>query len=422
MKIALISARADPYIPPVDVHGGTVLMLNLIKALNALGHKVDIFTRLDKDKESESQARRYRASRQIEKGGMIYSINDLTTIFRLKYDSTGKEPDIWAEQLKESTSFLNNVYPFLEKNNYDVIHYFHLASIAGWKPLMGNLPFIHKSTFSPLFLSVGRKFETLSQERINDEKEILNTVSIVSCQSTGEIETIKKYYRLPEEKLVKVPLGVDSSIYYAKTEHKSKVPYILICPNSIKPQKRQLEMIEIIKNLKDSGHQFFTVFIGNIVEEEYYSKVLESCKRYELTSKETDVVPTRTDVINAGSEVLFLPCQEEKKLAEYIRIADVAVFPSTDEGFSLLNLDCMSCGTVPVCADIKEYVEYMQNGINALAIELSSGVAGFTKALDQLLRNPIQIAHLSSQAAQNAKNFSWSSLVLKQLEVYNKLK
>jgi len=421
MKIALISARADPFIPPVDVHGGTVLMLNLIKSLSKAGHEIDIFTRLDIDSATESQERRFRAKRQEEEGGSAKKISENVSIHRLPYKSSGFEPQVWSTQLDESTSFLINLRNYLDSNKYDVIHYFHLVSVAGWYKLGNTVPYVSKSTFSPLFLSVGRKFEKLSDERIADEKKILDEISFISCQSNGEIETIKQYYNISLNKLIKVPLGVDTSLYFPKKNYEINDTTILVCPNSIKPQKKQLEVIHIVNELKVKGYKVRVMFIGNIIDETYFAEMNSLIEKCSLSALSCTPEPDRDEIINLNKDIIFVPCQEESRLADYIRLADVAVFPSTDEGFSLLNLNCMACGTLPVCSNIKEYSEYMRNGFNAVAVDIDRGYKGFIEELELLLKNKEKINLLSKQSAESAQYFSWDSLINKQLNVYAKL-
>lgn len=187
MKIALITARADPYIHPIDVHGGTTLVLNLISSLVNKGHEVHVFTRLDEYDENNPQYKNVRALRQKEAGSGRVVLSKYLTVYRIPYVSYPETPEKWTSQLKESKEFLQNVHPYLQRLKPDVLHYFHLLSFVGWYSLFDEAPYLYKSTFSPLLLSVGRKFEVLPKERIEFEKKVLEQIPTISCQSSGTI-------------------------------------------------------------------------------------------------------------------------------------------------------------------------------------------------------------------------------------------
>lgn len=424
MKIALVSARADPYIPPVNVHGGTVVMLNLINSLSRLGHQVDIYTRLDKDLPSESKDRRFRARRQQEEGGAKQVIDKNTTMYRYPYDSSGEETNIWEKQFNESYTFLKEIQDPLERGQYDVIHYFHLASVSGWYKEYDRPPMIEKSTFSPLFLAAGRKFEKIAPEKLEIEKRILTDMPIVSGQSEGEVEKIIKHHGISNKKISMVPLGVDLSIFYSKDDFdyllKTK-EVILTCPNNIKPQKKQLEVLKVLKYLKDMNHRVLVSFIGNINDEEYLETMLSHIDENALTHTTYEGKFTRDGLISLSKDVIFIPSQREKVLANIIRSSDVAVFPSTDEGFSLVNLNCMACGVVPVCSDNKEYTYYMRPNENALSIPANEGWQSYANAVESLICDRDLLKALSENSAKSAKHFTWDTFVTNQIKVYESL-
>jgi len=426
MKIALITARADPYIHPIDVHGGTTLVLNLISSLVNKGHEVHVFTRLDEYNENNPQYKNVRALRQKEAGVGKVVMSEGLTVYRIPYVSYPETPEKWASQLKESKEFLQNVYPYLQNLKPDVLHYFHLLSFVGWYSLFDEVPYLNKSTFSPLLLSVGRKFEVLPKERIEFEKKVLEQIPTISCQSTGEISTITCNYGIAKEKIVKVPLGVNTAIYYPKLNFdrnriEDSKRTLLISPNSIKPQKKQMEAIRVLKYLQDRGHDVLLAFMGNIIDPEYMEQITKLISDLGLRLDYLEKVPSREEMLQLKTDALFLPTQSEQVLSDFIRSGDVAIFPSTDEGFSLMNINCMSCGTPPACSLIPEYSEYMKPNFNAIAVDIGKGWEGFALEIDYFLKNRNKLKKLSVNASESVQKFSWDSLIERQLLVYDTL-
>ncbi len=424
MRIALITARIDPFISPIDMDGGCVMVRNYIKSLYDFGHDIHVFTRLVEESPINSEQLNTKARMQKQAGVGKVKVNSRLTVYRLPYTSLNSEEKVWEKQLQESSSFLSNVKVYLDAQSFDVYHYFHLLSIAGWYLLDSEIPFIEKTTFSPLFLSIGRQFEYLPDARIDMERKILERVPAVSGQSNGELKTIRKSYGIEDEKLVKVPLGVDTSIFYPKEEFDSVTTnkkVILISPNSIKPQKRQLEVINIAGELRNRGHNALTIVMGRIKDPDYYAQIQKRIEELNLSQASREDIPTRSELLALNSDILFLPGKKEKELSDLLRTADIAVFPSTDEGFGLLNLDCMACGTLTVCSNLKEYGDYLIPGENAVAVDVERGINGFIEELDGLLKNKEKIVKMSKIAVNSSQNFSWDKLIKKQLFVYNTL-
>ncbi|HBY10450.1 hypothetical protein A2473_03445 [candidate division WWE3 bacterium RIFOXYC2_FULL_42_13] len=424
MKIALISARIDPFISPVDMNGGCVLVRNYIKSLHRLGHDIHVFTRLDTENESNTERQNTKAKLQKEAGVGKVEVNNRLTIYRLPYNPMNENSKTWKFQVEESASFLKNTQKYIEKENFDIFHYFHLLSLAGWSNLCGRIPFLEKSTFSPLLISAGRKFEYLEDDRIAFEKEVIESMPIISCQSSGELEAIVREYGIDRARLIQVPLGVDTTIFYPKsdfqvTEQSDK--RILISPNTLKRQKKQLEVVDIVAYLKSRGHRLVTIFIGRIREQEYFEQIVNKIKHLNMSIKVIDAIPTRASLLSVEENFVYIPGKKEKELAELIRSSDISVFPSTDEGFGLLNLDCMACGTLPICTKLSAYKDYLVNGENAIAIDVESTWQDFALELDSLLPDTERLIKLSKIAANSAQNFSWDNLIKKQLFVYNQL-
>ncbi|NQS89443.1 glycosyltransferase family 4 protein [Patescibacteria group bacterium] len=422
MKIALITARVDPFISPHDMNGGCVLVRNYIKALHKLGHDIHVFTRLDTYSKNNSDKTNIKAKMQADAGTGKVKVNKRLTIYRLPYEPFKNKT--WKEQMEESASFLRNVKVYFDAEKFDIYHYFHLLSLAGWNLLTGEIPHLNKTTFSPLLLTIGREFEFPSKERIDFERDAIKKLPAISCQSVGEMETIRNEYGITDDKLVHIPLGVDTEIFYVKQDitHAGKENRtILISPNTIKHQKRQLEVIHIAHALKERGFSIITAFMGRIREPEYLEEMRSLISSSGMALREISEIPSRKDLLSLDTDFIYIPGKKEKVLAGFIRSGDVAIFPSTDEGFGLLNLDCMACGTLPVCTDLKAYGDYLVAGENAIVVDKKLGWEGFVKNIEDLINNKERMISLSKISANSVQQYSWDNLIRKQLFVYTTL-
>lgn len=424
MKIAFVSANREPYIAPVDVEGGTIVMLNLAEQLTKRGHKVDVYTRLETDATADTTYKKIKAKRQQEVGGELTIIDENTKVYRHPFSYGSPSVSSWESALVESSSYLEAIEESLVNNDYDIIHYFHLASVVGWYKRYTKPPLIERSTFNPLLLTVGRRFQELDPDRIKMEKQIFQDMPCIIGQSEGEIEKIVTYHEIPADKIYYVPLGVDLSIFYPKKEYnefKESIVTLLTCPNNIKPQKKQLEVLKIVKYLKDNGYPVLVTFSGNIENQEYMSGLLDYIKTNNLSYTTYAGEFSRNSLISLNVDIIFVPSQREKMLGNIIRSSDFGVFPSTDEGFCLVNINCMACGTLTVCANNKEYTYYVKPGINAVTLNTEESWESYAKEIINLIKNKDKMIMLSHKASSDAKQFTWEKTIEKQLEVYKQI-
>lgn len=422
MKIALVSARRDPFISPYDMDGGCVVLRNYIKELQRAGHEVVVFTRLEKVSSLNDKKTNLKAKLQKKHGTGRVEIKNGVTIYRVNYKSAFCKIKNENSLFSESKSFIDSIEKYLKFGNFDIIHYFHLMSIGGW--LIGGKKIFNlkKTVFTPLLITKGRTFQFTTEKRLKLEKKIFEMVDYVACQSEGEIKQIKKYYKLNQNKLIKIPLGVDKDIFYPKnfTDNKKSKKLIIISPNSIKAQKRQIDLVKITKGLKDKKVNVLTLIVGN-ESDKFYADFLRSNI---LKNKMTYVRMKSFNKIAfdaVKSDFVFLKAQKEKDLAKIMRCSDISVFTSKDEGFCLSLIDCMACGTLPFCYDLSAYKDYLIPKENAIIIRKDLNFKYFVKAIIKFYKNRKKLIRISKTAVNISNYFSWSNLIKKQIYVYRKV-
>ncbi len=423
MKIALVTARRDPFISPYDMDGGCVVLRNYIKELYKLGHEVSVFTRLEKESALNDKKTNAKARMQAKHGIDRVVANEGVTIYRIPYTPAFHRNATEEGQFIEAKSFTKNLEKHLRSENFDVIHYFHLMSIGGWLLYDTEIPFLDKTLFSPLLLTKGRTFQFPIEKRIELEGKIFHTCKYIVSQSKGELAEIKKYYKTDGRKLFKIPLGIDKNIFSPKTTFNfaKRNRLVIINPNSIRPQKRQSDLVEITKKLRDNGIRSLVLFVGNESDPRYTKEVQDEIVANHLTFIKLKKFSAKSfDKIKA--DFVFLKGQKEADLAPVIRYSDIAIFSSRDEGFSLSMINCMACGTLPFCYDLHAYDDYLIQGENAIAVPLKTGVPGIIKALLKIVTNKKLLLRLSKTAINVSNNFTWSILIEKQIAIYRNIK
>ena len=94
------------------------------------------------------------------------------------------------------------------------------------------------------------------------------------------------------------------------------------------------------------------------------------------------------------------------ELPNYYAAADVFCLPSYSEGFGMVNLEAMACGTPVVTSDLEAIRAYITNKENGLLVEPGDTVA-ISNAISRLLDSTELRAALGERGRETALEFSW---------------
>jgi len=120
----------------------------------------------------------------------------------------------------------------------------------------------------------------------------------------------------------------------------------------------------------------------------------------------------------AGEGVRFLEPVPHEQLAEYYSAADVFCRPSRDEGFGIVFIEAMACGTVPVGTSVGGITDIIQDGENGLLVkpDRPNELAG---AIVRILKDEKLGKRLSEAGVMEAnKKFSWDGITAKITQLY----
>jgi glycosyltransferase-like protein len=118
-----------------------------------------------------------------------------------------------------------------------------------------------------------------------------------------------------------------------------------------------------------------------------------------------------------GRDVLLLGTVSEADLGAWYRAADAFAFPSVKEGFGLVVLEALGAGLPVVASDIPVFVEYLQDGHNALLVPPDEPAALAT-ALGRLADDPDLRRRLAEGGRPLVDRFTWAASARTHREIY----
>ena len=176
------------------------------------------------------------------------------------------------------------------------------------------------------------------------------------------------------------------------------------------------EVIEVIHNGVDldlfrpdpseSGDQPFVAVVGNQDPRKNIHTLLEAFPRFRARMR-----PCRLVMVGPGRRpgdklpaVDFIGYLQEEALASLYRRALMVVQPSIYEGFGLPVLEAMACGAPVACADIAVFREVAGECARYFDPRSATSIA---QAMEELARDEVLRARLSSDGIARAARFSW---------------
>ncbi|MDX2436794.1 MAG: glycosyltransferase family 1 protein [Acidobacteriota bacterium] len=148
-------------------------------------------------------------------------------------------------------------------------------------------------------------------------------------------DLVMRRYRVPEERMAVVPLGVDRARFSPQPGNDDseqlerlgvRTPYLLWL-GTVLERRRPREVLEAFASLRSGGHDLQFVIAG--------ANRMRSPHRLDVWIRE----------LGLETSTLQLGYVEETSLAPLYRGAAAAVYVSQHEGFGLPPLECLACGT-----------------------------------------------------------------------------
>jgi glycosyltransferase involved in cell wall biosynthesis len=354
LKFLLISRRLDNKLSAPKCN------YNLALALARLGADVQILTSIISIP-SKDLNKLGEAGVKIKKAPKVFASRAISPLFYA----------FFAEANKEDRVIIGNGYTL--RDDITWIHYLRLGVL----------------TYLLDFLSDGEKRKAHIESHI--EKAIFKSSEKLWAVSNLVRRLLIKEYGVPENKVFVLHNGVDTEKYY--------------------PLNGQ-EKSELRKRLNIPEDAKVMIFVGGDPLRKGFGRILYALKKLEEAGGGNYVLlaigfkPT-SDIVNlsSGLKVRFMGNVPEENLINFYQASDLLLLPSYFDPFSLVVLEAMACGAVPIVTPVVGASEIIIHGKNGFIVTDESDLA---KTLLELAE--FDLEKLQKEAIATARAHSWINI------------
>lgn len=190
---------------------------------------------------------------------------------------------------------------------------------------------LKKKFNKPLFVAMGESSTERYSKIIRTRKfreEVLPNIDGFICVSQKLYDFVELTLKIPKEKIILVPNGVDNSRFFP------------------------MDKSELRVRLNISQQQFVISFIGAFIERKGINDLLLAVKDMDNVG----LICIGKGEISDSSKVIFAGTLLHEKIPQYIGASDLFVFPTRAEGSSNALLEAMACGLPIVTSSIPEVI------------------------------------------------------------------
>lgn len=406
-KIAFISEHASPLasLGGVDSGGQNVYVAELAKHLAAAGHSVDIYTRWEDAK----------LPRVIEWENNI----------RVIHVKAGPPEVMPKEELLQlMPEFKTDMIDFIkaEKINYSLIHanFFMSGQVAMWIKQELAIPFI--ITFHALGyvrqIHQG-KSDKFPPERIQIEKEIVQSADAVIAECPQDRSDLIEYYDAPVEKISIVPCGYSDKEFYPisrevacrmlglKADEK-----ILLQLGRMVPRKGVDNVVQALGKLRDTGINYRLVVVGGESDDPNPMGCPELARLQMIARNE-----------GVEDRVTFVGRKNRDVLKFYYCAADVFISTPWYEPFGITPLESMACGTPVIGSNVGGIKYSVEDGKTGFLVN-PNNPNELAEKIQLLISNPALHQQMKKASIQRVReHFTWQkvaslvAVLYKQIQV-----
>ena len=320
-------------------------------------------------------------------------------------------------------TFVDGIKRFAQEKgiHYDLIHsHYWMSGVAAemlkeaWK--VPVLQMFH--TLGLMKNRIAQSPEEVEGDyRINGERRVMQIADRIVAATHAEEAQLEFLYGVPEEKIVIIPPGVDTSRFYPIPDDEAKeaieysgCPRLLLFVGRIEPLKGIDTLIRALAMVRESG----------ALEKQCYSlAIIGGDPDAPAEQMTTEMARLRALCVELHLEdlVLFLGKRAQETLPYYYSAADILIMPSHYESFGMVALEAMSCGTPVIASQVGGLAFLVQDGITGFVVP-GGDPAALARTLTQLIQQPELRARLGQQASEYASWYSWDKIVARIRNTY----
>ena len=324
-------------------------------------------------------------------GGTAKHVQGLTNYLKsknhfVKIISSENTPTIPIKKLKNPSFMLSSFIKTKFLGNFDIIHAHHPTAALAFKGNSAKKVVTFHGIFSnQIGMLHGKTAHNLSNKY---EKNALKWADVVTAGSQDAFD----YYSNQGFKIEYIPNAIDVDSLPTGIVQKFKKQIIFV--GRLSKEKGILSLIQLAEILPKDIH---LIIVGLGPLENQIKQISQNHSNIEYLGylSKNDVIPL-------------------------IRGSFALIQPSLAEGISTTILEAMACKTPVIASNVGGNKELIIDGKNGFLIN-PTDVDGLKKKIIQLSENTELVKQFGQKSSELIKNFEWSSIGKKYLNLYQSL-
>ncbi len=397
MKIAMLSVHSSPVGALGTKHTGgmSVYIRELARELGSLGHRVDIFTRLDGAPQTSE-----------------ISLSQNVRLIHLNAGNGGNMPKPALHPFLHAFSRALEDFVASRGLAYDLVHsHYWLSGIPGlrvqrrWK--IPHVLMFHTLGAVKNGTGVG---EPESEFRIATERELANACHRVFVPTQREKRNLMIHYGISGERIGVVPCGVNLDLFQPMEKASARRRLgldpdaaILLYVGRFDPLKGIEGLLSAMIDLKHRKRLRLILVGGDGLNSPEFQRLKELSR-----------------AMGVEEAVSFAGRIDQKDLPPYYCAADALIVPSHYESFGLVGLESLACGTPVISTRVGFLADMLKENRIGWLVDNGSpkSLADGIDALVATLESRETTADVIRSAVLG---FRWSSVASAIVEEYRRL-
>jgi len=294
-----------------------------------------------------------------------------------------------------SVPLLCKLRKFVKKGDFDIVHthMYHANLYGRIAACLAGVPVI--------LSGVHNIYQKRKRHRIFINRVLSKITDRVVVGSSAVMEDVKRYDRVPEEKIEVLPHGIDTDIFMKKHDRYivrerlglSLEDYVVGNVARLEEAKGQRFLIDAVRILKDKGLDIKCLIVGSgSLEKELKDLVIKN---------------------RIENDVIFLGTRQD--LPELFSAMDIFILPSLWEGVPLALLSSMAAGLPVVTTHAGGIRDIVVDGKNGLVVPPSDPLT-IAVAIERIFKDTELQKRLSENARREIIQHHSARVMTKRLE------
>ncbi len=135
---------------------------------------------------------------------------------------------------------------------------------------------------------------------------------------------------------------------------------------------------------------------------------------------EVDKLKNLSSKLNLENNINFLGSQKNQDLPAYYNLADIFIGPSLQEGFGIVFLEALACGTPVIASEVGGIKDIIKPDKNGLLIKPADW-KGLAQKIIELLSHEEKLIKLGQMGQKFAQQYDWENNIKKHVQIYQKI-